>query len=298
MTSRATLLWVLGIVVGLASCAAVGEDPTGYGSDATLTADVAGADRSEIDPNEADATDKVVPEVASPDTDGPSNDFTSCTYLGRVVDETGAPIEKATVVICGEEAQYCVKGTSKADGTWKVGGAKRLEMGIKVLGGISGHTSVTLPQEPCLTPETDLGDVVLFTPATGEIVTAEAGGPVQAHPDLQLELPADLDFPNYEESTAVQAAQIDVSKMHGSLAAQITPLAAFAIVPYDTESPLPVPFDVRLPVASITVGVYVLDYLTGHFLPLADVPVDDQGHARLATGGGLPQLTWVAFVAR
>jgi|GEM_PF-3631539 len=298
MVSRSRLLSVLAILFGFVGCGAVDDgDPQGN-ADTSLTADVAEADTAAVDPNEADATDQVVPDVAAPDTDGPANDFTSCTYLGRVVDEAGAPIEKATIVICGEEAQFCVKGTSKADGTWKVGGAKRLAMGIKVLGGVSGHTSVTLPQEPCATPETDLGDVVLFTPASGEVVTAVTGGPAQAHPDLRLDLPADLDFPNYEESTAVQAAEVDVSKMHRSLTAQITPLAAFAIVPYDTESPLPVPFDVKLPVASTTVGVYVLDYLTGIFLPLADVPVDAGGHARLATGGGLPQLTWVAFVAR
>ena len=222
---------------------------------------------------------------------------TSCAWRGRVLDEAGAPIEKVAIVICGEDVSKCVKATSKADGTWSVGGTARAELGAKVLGGSSGHTSVSLPLAPCTTADTDLGDVTLATPPQGQSYDGGGGDWLQVHPDLALQLPAGVETQMYETAFELQAAAVDLDTLHPLLAAQLSPLAVFALVPYDAETPEPVPFRVHLPVASTEVTAWVLDYLTGQFVSLGPVAVDASGVAESVEGGGLPQLTWVAFVA-
>jgi hypothetical protein len=292
-----SLWWLaLVVVVGALACSSPAEETESPDAlvEAADEADVTGPEGSalEVRDDEVGASGEAVgndDDVAAP---------SKCAYTGRVLDEGGAPIEKAAVVVCGEDALLCVKANTKADGTFTVGGAARAQLGVKVLGARSGHTSLTLPQSPCDRPETDLGDIVLSSPAAGQVIEAALGGGAQAHPDLWLDLPADLAFPNYEEAVAVQAALIDLDTLHPALAAQLeAPIAAFAIVPYDTEVATPVPFEAQLPVASTTVGVYVLDYLTGHFLPFAEVPVEADGRVHLSAENGLPQMTWVAFVA-
>lgn len=296
MAFRSLWLSALVVLTGALACSNPADDA---GSTDTLAE---AADEADVAAPDGDGPEVRVDEIGAPDEDEGSEGEVAtpskCAYSGRVLDEGGAPIEKAVVVVCGEDALLCVKANSKADGTFTVGGAARAQLGVKVLGGKSGHTSLTLPQSPCDRPETDLGDIVLFTPAAGQVIEADLGGRVQAHPDLWLDLPADLSFPNYEEAVAVQAALIDLDKLHPALAVQLeAPVVAFAIVPYDTEVAAPVSFDAQLPVASTTVGVFVLDYLTGLFLPVAEVPVGADGRVHLSTEDGLTQMTWVAFVA-
>ena len=289
--------WVAAVAIAVTAC---GQDDGG-----STTGDVAGTSDAGADVATAD-TPAVDADAASPDGhDGGADaseaevaDFAKCTYSGRVVDDAGAPIDKVSIVICGEDATLCVKGTSKADGTWRVGGVARSDVAAKVLGGPSGHTSVSLPLAACAVPETELGDVVLFTPDAGATYDGVTGDWLQAHPSLALQLPPGVQTQMYEATFDLQAAAVALDKLHPLLAAEITPVAAFALVPYYPETPAPVPFEVTLPLASTTVGVYVLDYLTGQFLLVGDVAVDADGVATSTDQAGLPQLTWVAFVAR
>jgi hypothetical protein len=283
-------------LIGLAACGTEG----GGGDDGTGRGEVAEADANpEFDAHDDDGLldGDAVDDTGDVTADG-LVDFNRCTFRGRVLDEAGAPIEKVSIVVCGEDASKCVKGTSKADGTWTVAGAARTALGAKVLGGPSGHTSVSLPLAPCATPTIDVDDVVLFVPAPGDGYDGVSDAWLQVHPDLALQVPPGAETQMYETEFQAQAAAVAPDKLHPLLAEQVEPVAVFALVPYYAEATGPIPFEATLPVASTTVGVYVLDYLTGEFLFVEDVAVDADGVARASEGGGLPQFTWVAFVER
>lgn len=297
MRTRFLGFWLVVALLGVAGCGGDNGGDLGAADAVDARGDEPVADtEGDAAPGDLRVGDgQVADDTASDEVGG---DFSTCAYSGRVVDDGGAPIEKVAIVICGEDVSKCVKGTSKADGTWRVSGTARTALGAKVLGGPSGHTSVSLPLAPCAHPDTDVGDVVLLAPDAGDDYDGVTGDWVQVHPHLALQLPPGVQTQMYETQFVAQAAEADASALHSLLTAQIEPLTAFALVPYDAETPAPVPFRVTLPVASTLVGVYVLDYLTGAFQFVEDVPVDADGVATSTDGGGLSQLTWVAFVAR
>jgi len=284
----------LALLLALAACG--GDEGQVTGDRDTAGVDAAGDDGA---PAEANGPDAPPSETDGPDADQPDwGDFDTCTYTGRVTDPAGQPLTGLPVVICSETSPFCGSDKSDETGTWRVSGLERTALGAKVLGALAAHSSLTLPLAACTQPDTDLGTIVVYPLPAGEVVAAAAGGPAQVHPDLHLDLPAGLEFPNYDESSAMQAAAVDVAALHPSLAAQITPVAAFAIAPYGTKAPGPVPFQARLPLTGGEVDVYVLDHLLGTFLPQFSVSVGADGMAAAPAGQGLAELTWVAFVAR
>jgi hypothetical protein len=290
-------LMVLAALVAATACG--GDDGGGDVRPGDVTSDPADPGPA-ADTNDAEAS----PDTPTADTPPASDvapeslDLGSCAWHGRVLDQDGAPLAKVSVVICGEDVSKCVKATTQADGTWKQGGTARADLGAKFLGGPTGHASVSLPLAPCAVADTDVGDVVLPTPDPGTAYDGVSGDWLQVHPHLALRLPPGVQTSMYETSFVQQAAEVEPTALHPWLTAQIAPVTAFALVPYDAESPEPVPFRATLPVASTTVDVYVLDYLTGAFVLLGDVAVDADGVATSTTATALPQLTWVAFVPR
>ena len=223
-------------------------------------------------------------------------DFDACIYSGRVTDPQGQPLEGLPVVICSEDSPFCGSDKTDAQGAWRVAGLQRTALGAKVLGALLGHSSVTIPLAACERPETDIGTILSYPLPAGQVVTAAEGGSAQAHPDLRLDLPAGLEFPNFDEAIAIQAAAVDVTALHPNLAAQITPVAAYAIAPYDTKAPAAVPIEARVPLSGGQVDVLVLDHLLGTFRLAFTAPVGADGLVTSPTGEGLPELTWVAFV--
>ena len=254
-------------------------------------ADVSSSDSAETTSDALTDQDALTDETSTETLGTDWGDFDTCTYTGRVVDTSGAPVVGLPVVICSAESPFCGSGKTKDDGTWQVSGLDRIPLGAKVLGALSDMNSVTIPLSACSQPSTDIGTVTLTLLAAGELVAAVDGGSVAAHPDLRLDLPPGLSFPNYETETEVRAARLDLSTIHPYILAEITPRAVFAIAPYDTETPSPVTFEASVPDLSGAVGVYVLDHLTGQPHKVCDSEVLD-GKVTCADAG-LPELTWI-----
>jgi hypothetical protein len=292
MTFR-TLAFALVLALMASPIGCESDDGGGGGSNSGADvqagdADLSG-DTSLTETTDGDATGAETGDTQTTDW----GEFDECIYTGTVIDAAGAPVVGLPVVICSEESPFCGSGKTKDDGRWQVSGLDRIPLGAKVLGALSDMNSVTIPLGACSQPSTDIGTVTLSALAAGELVAAETGGSVAAHPDLQLELPAGLGFPNYETETAVRAAKIDPSAIHPYILAEITPRAVFAIAPYDTETPSPVAFEAKLPELEGDVSVYVLDHLTGHPHKVCDTEVIDGSVT--CPDAGLPELTWVIF---
>lgn len=265
------------------------DDGAGGGSSGNDGASGDSTDTTDSSGDQDTLTEETTVETVATDW----GDFDTCTFTGRVVDAAGTPVVGLPVVICSAESPFCGSGKTKDDGAWQVSGLDRIPLGAKVLGALSGLNSVTIPLEACAQPSTDIGTVTLAPLATGELVAAVDGGSVAAHPDLRLELPPGLSFPNYETETEVRAARLELSTIHPNILAKISPRAVFAIAPYDTETPSPVGFEAKLPELSGAVSVYVLDHLTGHPYKVCDSEVSDG--VVTCPDAGLPELTWIIF---
>jgi hypothetical protein len=293
-TQNAPLLLLSGllllVVAGLIACESDDGEGSGPSSNETTTET---SDTPDVVDTQDLAGDILANEAEEETLPVDWGAFDSCTYSGRVVDPSGAPLVGLPVVICSEESPFCGSGKTQDDGTWKVSGLDRIPLGAKVLGALTGMSSVTIPLDTCSQPSTDIGTVTLAPLAAGELVVAAEGGSIAAHPELRLDLPPGLSFPNYEAETEIRAARLDPSTIHPNILAKISPRAVFAIAPYDTEAPSPVAFEASLPELSGAVAVYVLDHLTGHPHKICDSEVVD-GLVTCADAG-LTELTWVLF---
>jgi hypothetical protein len=232
---------VLGFALSLASC--------GGGGGENGEADFEGEDLA----GESDFLVEDIAEAAD-DISVEGDVVETLTLIGRVLDETGAPVAKAMAVLCGtvEELAVCIQRFAADDGTFEYTELLQGYTHLQVMpyaaaaqsgllyAGISFITD--LPAPPAIY---DWGDIVLpIITKTSELVVAD-GGTFDLG-DLSLELmPGSASFPDLTLAGPLGVVRSEAEQIPPEFEGDV----AYAFYPYDTR--LSEPAIVHIPVDSL-----------------------------------------------
>lgn len=230
MTKRLRLAATLALAISIAGCGSDGSEAAKADSKAD---DIAAG------------PEEVVGEVSSQET---------LTLTGRVLDETGAPVLSAMLVLCGqvEGLEVCLQQFATEDGTFQydelLQGYTHLQVmpyaAIAETGLLyAGLSLVTdLPAPPATY---DWGDIILPIIATTTTVVVATGGLYDFGP-LSVELPpASASFPDLHPEGPVGVVRVAAGQLPDAFGGE----AGYAFYPYDTR--LSEPATVRIPVATL-----------------------------------------------
>ncbi len=176
------------------------------------------------------------------------------TLIGRVLDDTGAPVARAMTVLCGnvEGVEVCLQRFSEDNGSFRYDDLLQGYTHLQVMpyaasadSGLlyAGASFVTdLPAPPAFH---DWGDVVLPIISNPSVVLVADGGLLELDV-LSLSLvPGSVSFPGLEA-----AGLVGVERLTGDqLPEQFEGTVGYAFYPYDTR--LSTAAEVRIPLATL-----------------------------------------------
>lgn len=177
------------------------------------------------------------------------------TLLGRVLDDTGAPVFKAMMVLCGnvDGLEVCLQRFTEDDGTFRYDDLRQGYTHLQVMpyaataesgtryAGVSFTTA--LPTPPAIH---EWGDVVLPVIAETATLVVVDGGLLSLGPmTLEVE-PGSASFPGLEAEGPVGAVRVGSDLIPEQFEGSV----GFAFYPFDTR--LSTAAQVRIPLASLT----------------------------------------------
>ncbi len=218
----------------------------------------------------------------------------SCELRGQVLDGEASVVEGMSVFLCAGGRCYLTETDSAGafDHRYPTSSSAVLELG----GSSTGHISLNLPIAACSGGSRDLDVIsVLAISDEGPIVHAAEGGTAQVHPELSLQLPPGMQFPDLDPAAYVRALRVDPALMHPLMAAQLDALLCYAIEPYASEAPgASIGFEISAGLEPGRVAAYYMDYHSGLLQLLFEADVQDGGVVS-SPDQGLPALTWLCL---
>jgi len=231
-----------------------------------------------------------------------------CNYTGKIVDNNNSPVKGVILVLC--EGQNCHFAQSEQSGAFKFEEIPPKDAVLKIVGSVVGFASMSIPVTACKAENETFDDIMLFplgtpgkvTDADGNIlseqgnVPADMGGTVQAHKDLTITLPPNIEFPNFETEAKVIATELPVDKLPEVLVSGFEFARVFTFEPYSTKlsapSSLEISFDSQKNKKAV---LYAVNYDTGKFEKLFEGTINEQGVFSVA-GKGPDELTMIGVI--